>query len=275
MASHDIKLVLTDIDSTILPRGREEISERMVAAMRACREAGIRVAAATGRTMGMLLPVLGGRADLAATAVLANGMRTYLDGSVADERAVAPDVLRRLAAFVDERPGCGMYAIDDGLDVHVLRGTYGHNFEESAPLLGTVTAEEGPVPDFPVIKLNMFCPGAPEDLARFCAEAEEAVPELHFMMPSPDVVNTSLRGWGKGPAIEALCELMGIGLDQAVAFGDAGNDIEMLETVPNSVAVANATPEAKAAARYEIGPCADDAVAKALERLAAREWPFG
>lgn len=49
----------------------------------------------------------------------------------------------------------------------------------------------------------------------------------------------------------------------------------MLEHVPNSVVVANATPEAKAAARYVIGSCEDGAVAEALELLAAGVWPFG
>jgi hydroxymethylpyrimidine pyrophosphatase-like HAD family hydrolase len=41
-----------------------------------------------------------------------------------------------------------------------------------------------------------------------------------------------------------------------------------MHAVPNSVAVANATPEAAAAARYHIGRCDEDGVAKALEELA-------
>jgi hydroxymethylpyrimidine pyrophosphatase-like HAD family hydrolase len=48
----------------------------------------------------------------------------------------------------------------------------------------------------------------------------------------------------------------------------------MFEAVPNSVAVANATDEAAAAARWHIGRCEDDAVALAIEALVAGEWPF-
>ena len=59
-----------------------------------------------------------------------------------------------------------------------------------------------------------------------------------------------------------------------MVFGDAGNDLSMLSHVPDSVAVANATPEAAAAARWHIGACADDAVADAVLALARGEWPF-
>lgn len=135
--------------------------------------------------------------------------------------------------------------------------------------------EPDPVPDFPVVKLNIYCPDGPEAMRGLRDELEEAVPGLSFMMPSYDVIVTAPKGWGKAQAIDVLCERLGIGLDQVVAFGDAGNDVEMLEHVPNSVAVANATPEAKAAARYVIGSCEDGAVAEALELLAAGVWPFG
>ena len=49
----------------------------------------------------------------------------------------------------------------------------------------------------------------------------------------------------------------------------------MLRAVKNSVAVANATPEAAAAARWHIGDVRDDAVAQAIEALAREEFPFG
>ena len=57
-------------------------------------------------------------------------------------------------------------------------------------------------------------------------------------------------------------------------FGDANNDIEMLSAVPNSVAVASATADAKAAARWHIGPVEEDAVPHAIAAIARGEWPF-
>ena len=57
-------------------------------------------------------------------------------------------------------------------------------------------------------------------------------------------------------------------------FGDADNDLAILNAVEHSVAVANATPAVKAASRWHIGSAEDESVAEALERLAAGEWPF-
>jgi hydroxymethylpyrimidine pyrophosphatase-like HAD family hydrolase len=42
----------------------------------------------------------------------------------------------------------------------------------------------------------------------------------------------------------------------------------MIEAVPNSVAVSNASPEVARAARWHIGSSADDAVADALFQIA-------
>ena len=51
----------------------------------------------------------------------------------------------------------------------------------------------------------------------------------------------------------------------------ADMDGTLLEKVPNSYAVANATPEAKAAARHELPDATDDAVAQLLEHLVAEQ----
>ena len=88
-----------------------------------------------------------------------------------------------------------------------------------------------------------------------------------------DWAQTSL-GYSKADGVRILCEALGIGTDEVVVFGDGGNDLEMLGAVENSVAVANATPEVLAAARWHIGSCADEAVADVMLALAAGEWPF-
>lgn len=80
-------------------------------------------------------------------------------------------------------------------------------------------------------------------------------------------------GVNKGSSLGALLDELGISSDEVVFFGDAENDLQIMEKVENSVAVANATPAAAAAARWHIGSSADDSVAAALEDIAcsARE----
>lgn len=61
--------------------------------------------------------------------------------------------------------------------------------------------------------------------------------------------------------------------DEICVFGDAENDLAMFEQVTHSCAVANASPEVAAAARWHIGAANEEGVAIALEQIAeaARE----
>ncbi|QNM06165.1 HAD family hydrolase [Qiania dongpingensis] len=57
-------------------------------------------------------------------------------------------------------------------------------------------------------------------------------------------------GVNKGTAVKKLQELLGISREETLAFGDQQNDIEMLGKAYHSYAIGNALPEVKAAARY-------------------------
>lgn len=82
------------------------------------------------------------------------------------------------------------------------------------------------------------------------------------------LIDVSPRGWDKGSAVVVLARELGVRLDEVAVFGDSENDLPMLRAAPNSVAVANASAEAHAVARWHIGPSGDDAVASALEDIA-------
>ncbi|MCE5296742.1 MAG: phosphoglycolate phosphatase [Euryarchaeota archaeon] len=58
------------------------------------------------------------------------------------------------------------------------------------------------------------------------------------------------KGHSKVSGVRKACELLGIGMDEVVAFGDADNDVKMLKECGYGVAVGNASPAAKAAADY-------------------------
>ena len=64
--------------------------------------------------------------------------------------------------------------------------------------------------------------------------------------------------------MDAIDDLMG--WDMGVAME---NDLAMIRAVPNSVTVANADVDVAAAARWHIGDTQEDAVAVALEQIAA------
>ena len=53
---------------------------------------------------------------------------------------------------------------------------------------------------------------------------------------------------GKGRALRALCEALGVPIGESLAFGDGSNDIELLRAAGLGVAMANADAGVKAAA---------------------------
>ncbi len=61
-------------------------------------------------------------------------------------------------------------------------------------------------------------------------------------------------------------QMNGIAMDEAMAFGDAGNDISMLTAVRYGFAMANATDECKAAAYAVAEENNADGVAKMIRK---------
>lgn len=82
------------------------------------------------------------------------------------------------------------------------------------------------------------------------------------------LVEISAAGVTKAFALAAHCAELGIRPDEVVAFGDMPNDVPLLQFAGLGVAVANAHPDAAAAADELTASNDDDGVAIVLERLA-------
>lgn len=72
-------------------------------------------------------------------------------------------------------------------------------------------------------------------------------------------------GTSKATGIEWLCNHLNISKDDTYAIGDSINDLEMLEFVGHSIAMGNATEEAKASAEYVTTHIHKDGILNALK----------
>lgn len=84
------------------------------------------------------------------------------------------------------------------------------------------------------------------------------------VMPGTAFVSCTKPGVSKGAAIGRIADEMGITVADAMMVGDGDNDVEAIATVGHGVAMANAVPAAKEAARYEVGHVDDDGLVDAL-----------
>ena len=82
-----------------------------------------------------------------------------------------------------------------------------------------------------------------------CAEMEKVLGKifdnLNVVRSAPHLLEVMDKGVSKATGIEVLLKHYGISKDEAIAFGDNYNDIEMLKYIPQSVAMGNAPEEIK------------------------------
>ena len=75
---------------------------------------------------------------------------------------------------------------------------------------------------------------------------------------------------GKDKALSWLCEYLGIGRDETVAFGNGYNDVRMIEWASLGVAIGGAVPEVVEVADRVAPPVEEDGAAQVLEELLNR-----
>lgn len=80
-------------------------------------------------------------------------------------------------------------------------------------------------------------------------------------------VEFNCPGVSKAKALSCIMEELGLTKEEIAVIGDGGNDVSMLSLTPNSYAVRNACPEARAAARHIVGSNWENGVAEMIYSL--------
>lgn len=73
--------------------------------------------------------------------------------------------------------------------------------------------------------------------------------------------------YNKSTAIEGVIDILGITWNNCMAFGDADNDIDMIQKARIGIAMANGSENLKAEADFVTDDINRDGVAKAIERF--------
>lgn len=76
-------------------------------------------------------------------------------------------------------------------------------------------------------------------------ELSKEFPALNVVRSAPHLLEVIDKSVSKATGIEVLLKHYGYGIDEAIAFGDNYNDVEMLTMIPQSVAMANAPERVK------------------------------
>ncbi|MBM6775544.1 HAD-IIB family hydrolase [Olsenella profusa] len=263
-----IKLVLSDLDSTLIWQDDHTVTPFALDAIHRLQAVGVHFVPCTGRIYRDLPAMFAGDEAACATAVTSNGQLVYLDGELVEKVPLAHDAL---CAVRDELAG-----VDDAY----LVVEYGGEKVAVGAELGFVLAHPDnfwrveralpDVPEEPCYKANVRVVGSFARCQEVASALAAACPGLDFVCPMPGTPHIDLmpHGFGKDHGGDFLMERLGLVSEEVCCFGDAENDLAVLRHYPHSVAVANAVPAVLEAARWHIGPAREESVARALLDIA-------
>ncbi|MEU5369117.1 HAD family hydrolase [Streptomyces sp. NPDC005951] len=258
-------LVATDLDGTLL-RPDDTVSARSRAALGLAAGSGARHLIVTGRSVPGIRALL---ADLAYTGLVVCGQGTQLydadAGRLLRSAALDQEAADTALGKIEAEVGVVFAAVDqDGVDGVTLIEA-GYRMPNPALPAQRVRSREA-LWERPVIKVLVRHPELGDDA--LAAVARGAVGDLATVtMAGPGTVELAPAGVDKGTGLAAAAELLGIGAERTVAFGDMPNDLPMFAGSGLRVAMGNAHPELRAAADEVTLSNAEDGVAAVLERL--------
>lgn len=301
-----IKLVLSDIDGTLLPFGFKRISRRSIDAIHALQARGVHFGPSTGRELEDLIKFFWDDARCVDTGISANGKMVHVDGELIYRRPLPHEVLVRLVDFIRPIEGVVMNFYTP-LTAELLseqplgKSSLGATTLPAQPLDAQPQGERAPrelvfgaigkdEAGLELISRSLGLPflggvfeELPEELTTcglilsldvvnplpLQAELTERFPEFDFLLSAPYVFDVVEKGWTKASKLSLLLDALGVSPEEVLYFGDSVNDLTMLKQLPNSCCMANGADEAKVAATWVIDSCENDGVAKVLEALLA------
>lgn len=265
-----VSLVAVDLDGTLL-RDDSDISQRTAEAIHRLAESNIVFALATGRLPARMPTRLAAHPELR-LGVFCNGaliarmperellFRCSLDQDVLQE------AIRRLhdwEGYYECFSGGEPYT-DKKHNVYFSRDFYHpskqdlmdktrHHVEDLRDLVLDAPAEK------------LFFPHVDEEEEEKLLARLAGLTGLRYCHSTPLTLEINHEDVSKLNGLRTLADVLGVPQEEVLVFGDADNDLPMLEGFPLSVAMGNAPPEVACQARFDAPTNEEDGVAWFLE----------
>ena len=265
------KIFFTDLDDTLL-NSEKQVSPEDAAAMLDALDAGRKIVINTGRPLPAVMPLLrrSGLDRPGCYAATYNGGLIYDCGSrsILYQKNLPLSCVRHIFREADRQQIYVQTYDSQGLlcrsctretRLYCAASSIGWKADPSLPEHLT----EAPV------KVVAIDYDRPQRLHTFRALLEPwAAGRVSMYFSSDFLLEFVSEGISKGGALNFLCSLLNISPEDAVAAGDAENDISMLQAAGVGAAVANAAPQVKAAADYiSEADCGHSAVSEIIRRF--------
>lgn len=263
-----IKLIVSDLDGTLLPEGTAHINPKLFPVIRELNACGITFAAATGRqylsAKELLAPVEEQILILAdnGSCIMENGRALQC---LTFDRETFCEIVRYVRTLDNV---CILVSSLDAAYTDSKNEWFIHQLQTGYQVQMQIVDDVLELEDSFIKVAAYFLEDDAAQMAAPCAEKFSG--KAHIMASGAHWVDFMADGVDKGAALKKVMEMLGVSREETMAFGDNQNDIGMLMEAGESYAVATARDEVKAIAKYVL-PEEEDSVLNVLRRLCAEE----
>lgn len=255
-----IKLAAFDVDGTL--RDRDYLPESTKLALHKLKEQGVQLALCTGRSeyeMASLYKEL--EIDWAITC---NGSHIGHRGSTVFGTPFEKDTVTR---WLREAERAGHEVLLYGAELMFSNRADAPLFRKAQVEIGFMEPVQlqsiDEVPD--IYQCIVFC--TEQEEAAYTGQEQEP---LYIHRWRDWAVDFNPSGMNKAVGLMKLLDHLGISKEEAAAFGDGLNDLEMIETVGMGIAMGNAGDALKAKARFVTQTMHEDGIAYAVDQWLLR-----
>lgn len=251
-------IIFFDIDGTLLNHDKELPSSTKEAIFK-LKEEGHIVAIATGRAPFMFEDL---RKELDIhTFVSYNGQYVVLNGEVLYTNPLHISSLEKLAEAALQNDHPVVFMDHEDMKANVPEHSYIKESIETLKINHFPTHDPNYYKGRELYQSLLFCQVGEEK------QYEEMYDDFDFVRWHPVSVDILPKGGSKAKGIEKIVEKLGFSEEQQFAFGDGLNDIEMLTTVKNSVAMGNGEEQVKKVAKYVTKSVEEDGILHGLQMV--------
>ncbi|TGY93567.1 HAD family phosphatase [Petralouisia muris] len=251
-----VKLLVSDLDGTLLNE-KSKISRETAETVRKAQNAGIRFAAATGRSWSTACEIFQ-NAGIFVPCILLNGAEFRNQaGDVIFQEAITAAAAREVIEMIRKR----------SLDLEVItdKGEFSTNTQKCQKALEFSEFERRKDADIKVFKIFAFSK-TPEEVKN-CKKELMLWTKLSVTSSAEWNIEITSEKAQKGRMLEKVMEFYQISKEEVVVFGDGCNDESMFRMFPHSCAMKNAEPLICELAEKVIDSNRNHGVAKEINKI--------
>ncbi len=262
----NIKLLVLDIDGTILAPFTQTVSPTLKEGLHQAMKNGIKILIATGRHYSFIQKTLIEDVQPDYLVTINGGALTDTNGNILESHPIPNEIVERMTKACEKEGIALAFKCSKDIVVYNDYDKYVEGYVGKTHPLAHLLIDDTKNRSY---HLNIGKP-----LGIFLIEKPEVIekirplfPELTFASSHRNGSDVFMNNTNKATTVESFIKKQGLSWENVMSFGDAGNDAEMISRAKIGVAMGNSTDNLKEIADYITDSVQNDGVISALKHF--------